>query len=103
MPLEDLKAKWESFGWHVVETDGHNFNALNEAIEEAKSFYSKPSMVIAHTIPGKGIEEFERDFRWHGTPPGKGPEDKVPQGEQAKVALKRLRTLGDKIEASHND
>jgi len=103
MPLEDLRAKWESFGWHVVEADGHDFNAMHEAIGEAQSFYSKPSVIIAHTVPGKGVEEFERDFRWHGTPPGKGPEDRVPKQKQGKVALDRLRTLGGKIEASHND
>ena len=103
MPLEDLRAKWESFGWHVVEADGHNFSALDEAIGEAQSFYSKPSVIIAHTVPGKGVEEFERDFRWHGNPPGKGPEDRVPKQKQGANALRRLRTLGDKIEASHND
>lgn len=103
MPLESLSDKWEAFGWHVVEVSGHDFEALHAAIEEAKSVYSKPSIVIAHTIPGKGIEEFERDFRWHGAPPGKGPEDRVPKAKQGKVALKRLRTLGNKIEASHDD
>lgn len=103
MPLEDLRAKWESFGWHVVDVNGHDFEALDEAIGQARNFYSKPSVVIAHTVPGKGIEEFERDFRWHGAPPGKGPEDRVPQSAQADTALRRLRTLGDKIEASDND
>jgi transketolase len=103
MPLEPLKDKFESFGWHVIDVDGHNFNDVNEAIEQAKSVYSKPSVIIAHTIPGKGVPEFERDFRWHGIPPGKGPEDRVKQDKQAKVALKRLRTLGGKIKAAHED
>ena len=103
MPLEDLRGKWESFGWHVVEASGHDMQAMHEAIHQAKAVYSKPSVIIAHTIPGKGIEEFERDFRWHGNPPGKGPEDRVPKQKQAKLALDRLRTLGKKIEASHHD
>jgi transketolase len=103
MPLEPLKEKWESFGWHVIDVDGHDFSALNEAINQAKSVYSKPSLLIAHTIPGKGVPEFERDFRWHGNPPGKGPEDLVEHSKQAKTALKRLRTLGGKITASHEE
>lgn len=103
MPLEPLKEKWESFGWHVLDSDGHDFHALHEAIHQAKSVYAKPSLIIAHTIPGKGVPEFERDFRWHGNPPGKGPEDRVPKDKQAKTALKRLRTLGGKITASHEE
>lgn len=101
MPLEPLREKWESFGWHVIDVDGHDFAALNHAIGEAQAFYSKPSVLIAHTIPGKGVPEFERDFRWHGNPPGKGPEDRVPKDKQGAVALERLRTLGGKIRAEH--
>ncbi|PCI28607.1 transketolase [Candidatus Kaiserbacteria bacterium] len=92
MPLEPLKAKWESFGWHVIEVDGHNFEALNEAIGEARSVNDKPSVLIAHTIPGKGVAEFERDFHWHGKPPNK---------EQGDKALHELRTLGGNIEGEH--
>lgn len=88
MPLEPLKDKWESFGWHVIEVDGHNFSALDEAIGEAKSVNDKPSVLIAHTIPGKGVREFERDYHWHGKPPNK---------EEADKALQELRTLGKKI------
>ena len=101
MPLEPLRQKWESFGWHVIDVDGHDYAALHSALAEAKSVYSKPSVLIAHTIPGKGVPEFERDYRWHGNPPGKGPEDRVSHEKQAKVALKRLRTLGGKIKAAH--
>lgn len=101
MPLEPLKQKWESFGWHVVEVDGHNFRALNMAIGEAKAVYQQPSVIIAHTIAGKGVESFEKDYRWHGAPPGKGPEDRVPKDEQAQVALNELRTLGGKIRGEH--
>lgn len=88
MPLEPLKEKWESFGWHVIEVDGHNFAALDEAIGEAQSVNDKPSVLIAHTIPGKGVKEFERDFHWHGKPPNK---------EEGARALEELRTLGKRI------
>ncbi len=100
MPLENLRAKWEAFGWHVQEVDGHNIRQVNDAIGKAQSIYAQPSVIIAHTIAAKGVDVFERDFRWHGNPPGKGPEDRVPRSEQAAVALEKLRTLGGTIEAS---
>lgn len=103
MPLEPLKEKWESFGWHAIEVDGHDFRALDEAIGEAKSVGGKPSILIAHTIPGKGVPEIERDYRWHGAPPGKGPDDKVPKDEQGEHFLKDLRTLGGKISCHDHD
>lgn len=99
MPLEPLKEKFEAFNFDVQEVDGHNMRALNDAIGKAQAVYSQPSVIIAHTIPSKGVEVFERDFRWHGNPPGKGPEDRVPKDKQAEIALKQLRTLADQIEA----
>src|ERR1035437_3077342 len=101
MPLEPLTDKWRAFGWHVIEVSGHDFSALNEAVEEAQAVYEKPSVIIAHTIPGKGVKEFERDFRWHGTPPGSGPEDKIKKDKQGEVALAELRTLGGQIRSEH--
>jgi len=101
MPLEPLKEKWESFGWHVLEVDGHNFEALNDAIGEAQAVFAKPSMIIAHTIPGKGIDFAERRFEWHGIPPGQGPEDRVKKAEQGAAMLNELRTLGGKIKGEH--
>ncbi|MCE9548814.1 transketolase [Candidatus Nomurabacteria bacterium] len=92
MPLEPLADKWKSFNWHVIETSGHNFERLNEAVEEAQAIYEKPTVIIAHTIPGKGVHEFERDYKWHGKPPNK---------EEASLALKELRTLGGKIKSEH--
>ena len=92
MPLEPLHAKWKSFNWHVIEVSGHDFRALNEVVEEAQDIYEKPTVIIAHTIPGKGVREFERDYRWHGKPPSK---------EEAKMALDELRTLGGKIKSEH--
>lgn len=101
MPLEPLRAKWESWNWHVIEIDGHNFEEIVDAVNQGKAVFNKPTVIIAHTIPGKGVPEFERDFRWHGSPPGKGPTDKVPADKQGEVALKALRSLGGKITGEH--
>jgi len=98
MPMEPLAEKWESFGFDVQEVDGHSMRALNDAIGKAQAVYSQPSVILAHTIGSKGVDVFERDFRWHGNPPGKGPEDRVPKSEQAKVALEKLRTLAGMID-----
>lgn len=92
MPLEPLADKWRAFNWHVIEVSGHDFRALNEAATEAQAIYEKPTVIIAHTIPGKGVREFERDYRWHG---------KAPNKEEANMALKELRTLGGKIKSEH--
>lgn len=103
MPLEPFREKLEAFNFDVQEVDGHNIRSVNDAIGKAQAVYSQPSVIIAHTIPAKGVDVFERDFRWHGNPPGKGPEDRVPKGEQAEVALRKLRTLGGNIEAADID
>jgi len=97
MPLEPLREKFEAFNFDVQEVDGHNMRALNDAIGKAQAVYSQPSVIIAHTIASKGVDVFERDFRWHGNPPGKGPEDRVPRHSQAAVALEKLRTLAGLI------
>lgn len=101
MPLEPLRAKWEAWNWHVIEVDGHNFEEIVDAVNQGKAVFNKPTVIIAHTIPGKGVPEFERDFRWHGAPPGKGPTDKIPADKQGEVALKALRSLGGKIRGEH--
>ena len=88
MPLEDLAGKWESFGWHVQEIDGHNVESIQDAVGMAKAITNRPSVIIAHTIPGKGVDFMEYDYHWHGV---------APNSDQAKVALKELRTLGGKI------
>ncbi len=100
MPLEPLAEKFASFNWDVQEVDGHNFRALNDAIGKAQAVYSQPSIIIAHTIPSKGVDVFERDFRWHGNPPGKGPEDRVKKDKQGAEALRKLRTLAGHIKAT---
>ena len=91
MPLEPLREKFISFNWHVIDIDGHNIRDIHSAIGEAQAVYSSPSVIIAHTIPGKGVPEFERDYRWHGIPPGKGPEDVVTKGDQGKNSTKKLK------------
>ena len=96
MPLEPLADKWRAFNWHVIEVGGHDFRALNQAIEEAQDIHDKPIVVIAHTIPGKGVHEFERDFRWHGYDPNSGKSK-----DDYKMALHELRTLGGKIKSEH--
>lgn len=102
MPLEPLREKYEAFNWHVIDVDGHNFEEIVGAVEEAKAIYEKPVLIIAHTIPGKGVDFMEFDFRWHGIPPGIGDvKDSPPKAEQAKVALAQLRTLGGKIKSEH--
>ena len=92
MPLEDLKGKWESFGWHVLEVNGNDIEAVIDACNMAKTIVEKPVMIIAHTIPGKGVDFMESDFHWHGAP---------PNHEQAKLALHELRTLKGKIRGEH--
>ncbi|KKR80610.1 MAG: Transketolase domain protein [Candidatus Daviesbacteria bacterium GW2011_GWA1_41_61] len=94
MPLEPLKEKYEAFGWHVLEIDGHNFEAIIGSFEEAKAIFEKPTLIIAHTIPGKGVDFMENDFQWHGKPPDK---------EEARKALKELRSLQGKIQPGHHD
>lgn len=92
MPLEPLREKYESFGWHVLEVDGHNIPQFIQACDEAKAIAEKPTLILAHTIPGKGVKEIEGDFRWHGKP---------PSTEEGKKFLDELRTLGGKIQSEH--
>jgi transketolase len=89
MPLESLRAKYEAFNWHVLEVDGHNHQAIIDACLEAQAIFEKPTVIIAHTIPGKGVDFMEGDYKWHGNPPNK---------EQAAKALEELRTLRGQIE-----
>jgi len=92
MPIEPLKEKYEAFGWHVLEIDGHNFEQIVSAASEAKAIAYQPTLIIAHTIPGKGVSFMEGKYEWHGKPPTK---------EQAQKALAELRTLGGKIKSEH--
>ena len=92
MPLEFLRAKYEAFNWHVQEVDGHNIRAFVDTINQARAVHQKPSAIIAHTIPGLGVDFMENKFEWHGKPPDE---------EEAAKALKELRTLEGKITSEH--
>ncbi len=92
MPLEDLKAKWEAFGWYVLEINGNQVEEVIDACAMGRAIVDKPIMIIAYTVPGKGVDFMEYDFHWHGAP---------PNHEQAVKALKELRTLGGKIRSEH--
>ena len=90
MPLEPLADKYRAFNWHVIEIDGHNIREFVEACDEARSIKEKPTLILAHTTPGKGVPTIENDYRWHGNPPGKGPTDKIPADKQKEVFLQEL-------------
>ncbi len=92
MPLEPFADKYKAFNWNVIEIGGHNMREIVGAFETAKAVFEKPSVIIAHTIPGKGVAEFERKYEWHGKPPNK---------EEAERALRELRTLGGRIISEH--
>jgi len=92
MPLEPLYDKWHAFGWHVLEVDGHNFEALNDALGEAQAIFERPTVIIAHTVPGRNVPYMERLPEWHGKP---------PKRDEAKEALNALRTLAGKIRGEH--
>ena len=92
MPLEPLREKYESFNWHVVEIGGHDIHEIISAVAEAHAIHERPTMIIAHTIPGKGVSFMENDYKWHGKP---------PKPDEAKAALKELKTERERILTSH--
>ncbi|MDP2638186.1 MAG: transketolase [Candidatus Levybacteria bacterium] len=93
MPLDPLKEKYESFNWNAIEIDGNDIKSFIEAIEKAKLSKNKPTIIIAKTVPGKGVSFMENDYRWHGKPPGK---------EEAEKALAELKNIRLKIEKEDN-
>lgn len=99
MPLDSLAAKWAAFNWHVIEVDGHNIDAIISACNLAKAVVERPTVIIAHTVAGKGVDYMEYDYHWHGyfaDVPGA-----PPKKEQARIALHDLRTLGGRIRSEH--
>ncbi|NTW61966.1 transketolase [Candidatus Saccharibacteria bacterium] len=93
MPLEDLREKWQSFGWYVIEVDGHNLKSIIDAVNMAKAINNRPCVIIAHTIAGKGVKFMEYDYKWHGV---------APDGEQAEKALSELLS-NDRFETGASD
>ncbi|MBU0650104.1 transketolase [Patescibacteria group bacterium] len=93
MPLEPLRDKLEAFNWYVVEINGHNIEEIISACDLAKSICERPTVIIAHTIPGKGVAEMEYKFEWHGKPPNQ---------KVAEKALHDLRTLEGRIESEYD-
>jgi len=81
MNLDPFNKKWQAFGWHVIEVDGHNFTRLIKAFDRAKLVKGKPAVIIAHTIKGKGVSFMENNPDFHG---------KAPNAEEIKIALKEL-------------
>ncbi len=81
MNLEPLAEKWRSFGWHVIEVNGHDFSELLSAFDEARSVTGKPTCIIAHTVKGKGVSFMENNLEFHG---------KAPNAEELRQALKEL-------------
>lgn len=92
MPLEPLRRKYEAFNWNVLEVNGHDFVQVISAAAEARAIHERPTLIIAHTIPGRGVDFMENDFAWHGKPPSRA---------EAEKALKELRTLRGKIRSEH--
>ncbi|MHB8660342.1 MAG: transketolase [Minisyncoccota bacterium] len=88
MPLEPIADKYRAFNWHVLEVNGNDVAAFIAAVDEAKAIYEKPTLIIAHTIPGKGVPDIEFDYRWHGKP---------PTAEEGKKFLKEIRTMAGKV------
>ena len=92
MPLEPLEAKYKAFNWNVINIDGHNIKEFVDAVNLAKATVEKPTVIIAHTIPGKGVPDIEGDYLWHGQP---------PKPDEAKHFINDIRTLKGKIKSEH--
>lgn len=92
MPLEPLREKYESFGWHVLEIDGNDIRQIVEATNMAKAVSDRPTAIIAQNIPGRGVSFMEDDYRWHGM---------APNAEQAEQALAELDALRSRLESEH--
>ncbi|MBP7089114.1 MAG: transketolase [Candidatus Omnitrophica bacterium] len=84
MNLEPLTKKWEAFGWQVLECNGHNIKELLEAFNKAKTVQLKPTVIIAHTVKGKGISFMEHVVDFHG---------RAPTEEESKIALRELEDI----------
>ncbi len=88
MPLNNLRERLESFGWYVLEINGHSISEIQSAINMAERIKNRPTAIIAHTIPGKGVSFMENKPEWHG---------KVPSGTEGRQAVKELKSKLRKI------
>jgi transketolase len=86
MGIAPLADKWRAFEWHVVEIDGHDVKQVLHAFDEARRTRGRPTVILAHTVMGKGVSFMEDDHRWHGMPPAR---------EQAEQAMRDLGTTLD--------
>jgi transketolase len=82
LDIEPVVAKWRAFNWHVREIDGHDMEQILDALDEAELVHDRPSMIVSHTVKGKGVSWMELNPAWHG---------KAPDGEKAEQALAELR------------
>lgn len=99
MPLDPIKEKYESFNWHVLEVDGNDIKAFVETVEKAQQITDKPVIIVARTIPGKGVSFMENNYKWHGIPPDSGTVEGAPEkGQQAKVALGELQEIEEELD-----
>ena len=89
MPLSDMAEKYRAFGWHAITVDGHDYAALIAALDEARATKGKPTMIIAKTVPGKGVSFAENNYKWHGV---------TPKQDEGTRALAELDALGKKLE-----
>ena len=83
LPLEPFADKYRAFGWNVIDVDGHNIKKIIDACSESKAVYERPTVIIAHTIPGKGVPFMENLFEWHGKPPTKEQADEATRDLEA--------------------
>ena len=90
MPSEPLDKKYEAFGWHVIQCDGHDYASIQDALASAKAVQGQPTMILAKTVKGKGISYMENNAGWHG---------KAPNDEQYELGKLELTELLKKLEA----
>lgn len=89
MPIEPIDKKLEAFGWHVISCDGHDFEVMKAALAEAREIKRKPTMIILHTIKGKGVSFMENQASWHG---------KAPNDEEYEIAVRELTSTLSKLQ-----
>ena len=90
--ITSLKKKYEAFNWHVIECNGNDISDVVRAFEEAKNIFQKPTCIIAHTMPGKGVSYMEGNFLWHSQPFKPG---------EAEQAVKELKSIEAQLKSDH--